>query len=177
MEQGKVLELVGSEDLEHLHRFVVAQILNEMAHVSGDHADVARHIVERPGRPFGAKDGDTRSSFDEEGPFVGVGMPVHFTHSPRANVEVSGGDGFGDGKVGRICDADEPPGGVHRLLVQHLVSELEFGLLDVGSLGLLLVDGSRQGPLEDVFVRLGYCFKDLWRHPEVFSQNRLGRVS
>lgn len=176
LEQREVLELVGLEDLEHLDGLVVAEVLDEVAHVAGDDPDVAGHEVERAGGPVGGEDGDPGPTRDEEGPLVGVGVPVHLPHGPRADVEVGGGDGLADGEVGRVGDPDEPAGGVEGFLVQHLVGELESGLLDVGAPRFLVLDRPRDGPLEDVLFGLGDRLEHLRRQAEVLGQDGFGRV-
>lgn len=155
LEKRKVLELVGLEDLEHLDRFVVAEVLDEVAHVARDHAHVARDVVEGPGGAVGGENRDARAALDEKRPFVRVGVPVHFAHRARADVEVSRGDGLADGEVGRVGDSDQPACRVERFLVEHLVRELEFGFLDVGASRFFVFDRPRKGALEDVFLGLG----------------------
>lgn len=73
LEQREVLELVGAEDLEDFDVFVVAEVLDEVAHVAGHDANVAGLVVEGAGGALGGEDGDARAAFDEVRPFVGVG--------------------------------------------------------------------------------------------------------
>jgi hypothetical protein len=76
LEQREVLELVGTEDFENLDGLVVAEVLDEVAHVAGDHADVAGLEVKSSRGAFCGEDGYARATFDEEGPFVCVGWEV-----------------------------------------------------------------------------------------------------
>ncbi len=176
LKQREILEFLRLEDLEHFNRLLVAQVLDEVTHVAGDDTNVAGHVVERPGGAVGGEDGDTSAALDEEGPFIGVGVPVHLAHGARSDVQVSGGDGLGDGEVGRVGDADQTARGVEGFLVEHLVGELQFGLFHVGAFGFFVLDGARQGALEDVFLLFGDRLEDFGRELEVLGQNGLGGV-
>ena len=153
LEQGEILELVGLEDLEHLDGFVVAQVFDKMAHVFGYDADVSGLEIKGACDARGGEDGDACSATDEIRPLVGVGVPVHFTDGTGLDVEVCGGYGLGDGKVGRIRDADLASCGVERFLVHHLVGELKLGLLHTSAAGFLLVNRPGQAALENILVR------------------------
>jgi hypothetical protein len=72
LEQRKVLELVGAENLEHLDVLFIAQILDEVAHVAGNNADVAGLKVKCACSAFAGENCDAGATFDEVGPFIGV---------------------------------------------------------------------------------------------------------
>jgi hypothetical protein len=73
LEQRKVLVFVCTEDLKNFDFFVIGQVLDEVAHVTWDYADVAGLEVEGAGRAFCSEDCYAGTAFDEEGPFVCVG--------------------------------------------------------------------------------------------------------
>lgn len=177
LEEGEILKLVRLEDLENLDGFVIAQVFDEMAHVLGHDADVSSLEVKGACDARGGEDGDACSSADEVRPLVGVWVPVHFTDGTGLDVEVCRGYGLGDRKVGRIRDADLASGGVEGFLLKHLVRELELGLLHSFALGLLLVDGPGQAPLENILVGWVQGVKDLWIEVEVLPKDRLGCMS
>lgn len=175
LEERKVSELIGAENLEHLDG-LVANVLDEMAHVAGHDADVAGNVVESAGSALGGEDGDTGASADEEGPLVGVGVPVHLADRAGLDDGVGGGHGLGDGEVLGVGDADVAAGGLLGLLVEHLVGELVLGLLDVLALGGLVLDGAGHGALENVLFAGGEVVKQLGGEVEVFGNDGLGRV-
>lgn len=175
LEERKVSELVGAEDFEHLDG-LVANVLDKVAHVAGDNADVAGDVVESAGGALGGEDGDTSASTNEEGPLVGVGVPVHLTDRTGLDDGVGGSHGLGDGEVLGVGDAHMASGGLLGLLVEHLVGELVLGLLDVLALGGLILDGARHGALENVLLAGGEVVKHLGGEVEVFGNDRLGGV-
>lgn len=160
LEEREVVELVGAEDLQDLERLVVAQVLDEVAHVPGHDADVPGHVVERAGVAFRGEDGDAGATADEEGPLVRVGVPVHLAHGAGVDVEVGGCDGLGDGEVGGVGDADLAAGCVPGFLVEHLVGESLLGLLVARAVGGFLLDGAGHGALEDVLLGLWEVVED-----------------
>lgn len=175
LEEGEVAELVGAEDLEHLDG-LVADVLDKVAHVARDDADVAGHVVEGAGGALGGEDGDSRAAADEEVPFVGVGVPVHLAQGAGLDDGVGGGHGLGDGEVLGVGDAHLTARGDDGLLGEHLVGEVVLGLLDVLAGGPLVIDGAWVGALEDVLLALGQVGEDLWGEVEVLGDDRLGRV-
>lgn len=175
LEERKVSELIGAENLKHLNG-LVANVLDEMAHVAGHDADVASDVVESAGCALGGEDGDTGASADEEGPLVGVGVPVHLADRTGLDDGVGGGHGLGDGEVLGVGDADVAAGGLLGLLVEHLVGELVLGLLDVLALGGLILDGAGHGALENVLFAGGEVVKQLGGEVEVFGNDGLGGV-
>lgn len=175
LEEGEVSELVGAEDLEHLDG-LVANVLDKVAHVAGDDADVAGDVVESAGGSLGGEDGDTSASTDEEGPLVGVGVPVHLPDRTGLDDGVGGSHGLGDGEVLGVGDADMASGGLLGLLFEHLVGELVLGLLDVLALGGLILNGAGHRALENVLLAGGEVVKQLGGEVEVFGNDGLGGV-
>lgn len=175
LEEGEVAELVGAEDLEHLDG-LVADVLDKVAHVARDDADVTGDVVEGAGGALGGEDGDARATPDEEVPLVRVGVPVHLAQGAGLDDGVGGGHGLGDGEVLGVGDAHLTTRGDDWLLGEHLVGEVVLGLLDVLAGGPLVIDGARVGALEDVFLALGQVGEDLWGEVEVLGNDRLGRV-
>lgn len=176
LEEGEVTELVGAEDLKHLNG-LVANVLDKVAHVAGDDADVTGDVVKGTGGTLGGEDGDTGAAADEEGPLVGVGVPVHLADRAGLDDGVGSSHGLGDGEVLGVSDAHLTTGGLLGLLVQHLVGELVVGLLDVLALGRLVLDGAGHRALEDVLLAGGEVVEELRSEVEVFGDDGLGGVS
>ena len=57
-----------TEELQDLQRFIIAEVLDEVSHVSRDNADVTRHVVKGARITFSGEDGDSGTTADEEGP-------------------------------------------------------------------------------------------------------------
>lgn len=69
---------------------------------------------------------------------------MHLTDRARLNTQVCCSDSLGDGKVCRISNADLTTSCVNGLLSQHLVGELDLGLLVSFALAWhLVVNGTR----------------------------------
>ena len=85
LEQAEVLKAVRAENLQHLERLLVAQVLDEVAHVLGHDPHVAGGVVEGAGGALGGEDGDPRAAGYEEGPLVRVGVPVHLAQGSRVD--------------------------------------------------------------------------------------------
>lgn len=160
LEQREVAELVGLEDLEHLNG-LVANVLDKVAHVAGHDADVAGHVVKGAGGALGTKDGDAGAALDEEGPLVGVGVPVHLTDGSRLDGDVGGGHGLGNGEVLGVGDAHLASCGLLWLLLQHAMREVVLGLLDILAARLLVANRTGKGALEDVLLAVGNVREDL----------------
>ena len=173
--QREVPEAVRAEHLEHLHR-LVPDVLHEVAHVPRHDADVARHVVERPGRPFRREDRDPRAPPEEKGPLVRVRVPVHLADGAGCDEGVGGGDGLRDGEVAGVGDADFASADPLRFLLEHPVREVVRGFLDALPARLLLVDGARLGALEDVLLRVWEVSEDLGCEVEVLGDDGLGCV-
>lgn len=172
LEQGEVTEGISTEDLKHLKR-LVADILNEMAHVLGYDADISSDVVECTSIALGGEYCNTRAATDKVRPFISNWVPVHLAKSSRLNDGVCGRHGLGDGEVACVGDADLAAGGHLGLLVEHAVGELVFGLLDILASRSLVRDGARFGALEDVLLFLGEVVEELGGEMEVFGNNGL----
>ena len=97
-------------------------------------------------------------------------MPVHFADGAGLDVEMRCGDGLGDGEVGGVGDADLTTCRVNGFLVEHLVGELELGLLvTLAVAGDLLLDGTWIRALEDVLLLLGDGVEDFGGDAEVLA--------
>jgi hypothetical protein len=60
--------LTGTENLQNLEWLVVAEVLDEVAHVARHDTDIASHVVESTRIALGGKDGDSGTTFNEERP-------------------------------------------------------------------------------------------------------------
>lgn len=176
LEQGEVAELIGAEDLEHLHG-LISDVLNEVAVITRHNANVARHIIESAGSAFGGEDGYASAAFQEEGPLISVGVPVHLPDRARLNRDMGGGHGLGDLEVLGVGYAHFSPARLLGLLLHHAVGEVVLGLLHALASWSLLVDRARIGALENVLLTLGDVGEDLGRQIEVLGDDGLGRVS
>jgi hypothetical protein len=58
--------LTGTENLQNFEWLVVAEVLDEVAHVARHNADIASHVVESTCVAFGGEDGDSGTTLDEE---------------------------------------------------------------------------------------------------------------
>jgi hypothetical protein len=76
LEEREVLELVGAKDLKDLNILIVAQVLNEVAHVPGNNANITGLVVESTGSALGCEDRDAGTTLDEVRPLVGIGYDV-----------------------------------------------------------------------------------------------------
>ena len=123
---GEVLKLRRAENLEHLDR-LVADVLDKVGVVLGYDADVTGLVVEGAGVAVGGEDGDARLAAEEEGPLVGVGVPVHFAQAVRVDRDVGGGGRLGDREIGRVGDAHFATGELERLLLEHAVRKAVLG--------------------------------------------------
>src|SRR6266446_10785911 len=83
--------------LEHLEETQGrrAGVLHVMTHREGDVTDVASLIVERSCLTRGSKHAHARLAADVVLPFIGVWMPVQFSHSTRFDLYESGRDILG----------------------------------------------------------------------------------
>ena len=147
-----------------------------MAHALRHDTHVPGHVVEGAGVVAAREHGDARAAADEKGPFVCVGVPVHFAHAAGRDGHVCGGYGFADGEVGCVGDADGAAGCGDGGLGEHAVGESEGGLFDGGGGGELFVHGGGDGAGEDVFFRGGNVVEDFGGEAEVFGEDGFGRV-
>lgn len=175
LEEREVAELIGLEYLEHLDG-LGADVLHKVAHVARDDAHVTGEVVKGASPPLGSEDGHPGVAGEEEGPLVGVGVPVHLADRAGLDDGVGRGDGLGDGEVARVGDADLAARAVQGLLLEHPVDEVVFGLLDLLAHGLLFVDGAGLGCLEDVLFFLGEMLEDLGVKVEILGDDRLRGV-
>ena len=60
--------LTGTENLQDFEWLIVAEVLNEVAHVARHNANIAGHVVECTRIAFGGEDGDSGTTLDEERP-------------------------------------------------------------------------------------------------------------
>ena len=58
--------LTGTENLQNFQWLVIAEILDKVAHVARDDADIAGHIVECACVTFRGEDCDSGTTLDEE---------------------------------------------------------------------------------------------------------------
>ena len=58
--------LTGAENLQNFEWLVVAEVLDEVAHVARHDANIASHVVECTCVTFGGEDGDSGATLDEE---------------------------------------------------------------------------------------------------------------
>ena len=58
--------LTGTENLQNFEWLIIAEVLDEVAHVARHNADIASHVVERTCITFGGEDGDSGATLDEE---------------------------------------------------------------------------------------------------------------
>lgn len=84
-------------------------------------ANITGLVVKSAGRPLGAEHGDPGAAANEEGPLIGVGVPVHLAQSTGLNGHMGCGDGLGEREVLRVCDTDLAAASDVRLLVKQLV--------------------------------------------------------
>jgi hypothetical protein len=56
----------GTENLQDFEWLIIAEILDEVAHVARHDADIAGHVVESTCVSFGGEDGDSGTTLDEE---------------------------------------------------------------------------------------------------------------
>lgn len=73
LEQQEILKLIGVEYLQYLERFVITEILKEIAYVLRDDANVTNHIIRRARIPLCRKYFHARLSVDQERLFAAFG--------------------------------------------------------------------------------------------------------
>ena len=166
--QTEVFKFGRFEDLEELE-LLVAYVFDVVSHALGYDADVAGHVVKRPRGVGGGEDGDAGSAADEEGPFVGIGVPVHLADAVGFHCDVCGGDGLAEREVARVGDADLASWCLERFLCQHFVCEAVARLLD--SNGILFIDWPRDRSLENVALGWGDVVKDAGVETEVLGKD------
>jgi len=147
-----------------------------MPHTLRHDPDVPSDVVEGPCHVGTGEDGDARRAPDEEGPFVSVGVPVHFADAAGLDDDVCGGDGGGEGEVGRVGDADFAAGGDDGFLGKHFVGELVAGCLHSWFGRHFGIHGAREGAGEDVLFFCGNMGEDFRGEAEVFAEDRLRDV-
>jgi hypothetical protein len=189
LEQREVLELVCTEDFQHLNILFVAQILDKVAHILGNNADIASLVVKGTGNPRGSEYGYAGTALDEEGPLVGIGcgeistrptergnvrltVPVHLSDCARLNTEVGSSHRLGQREVCRVGDADLTTSSVEWLLSKHFVGELQLGLLVArAAAGDLLLNRTWLGALEDVLLLLRNGIENLRGDTEILGKD------
>ena len=60
--------LTGTENLENFEWLVVAEVLDEVAHVARHNSDITSHVVKSTCVTFRGEDGDSGTTLDEERP-------------------------------------------------------------------------------------------------------------
>ena len=125
----EVLKLGRAEHLEHLDR-VVADVLDKVGVVFRHDADVAGLVVKGAGVAVGGKDGDARLAAEEEGPLVGVGVPVHFAQAVWVDRDMGRGRRLGNWEVGRVSDAHFAAREFKGFLLEHAVRKAVLGRND-----------------------------------------------
>jgi len=143
LEQRKVPELVSSEDFQHFDR-LIANILHKVAHVPWDDPNITWNVVEGARRAFSSEDGDTGAPTEEEGPLIGIRVPVHFAQCTWLNGDMCGRNGLGNGEVFGIGDSDSTTARLEWLLIQHFVGKLVLGPLGSLSAWSLVFNGAWQ---------------------------------
>ena len=123
LEEGEVSELVGLEHLEHLNR-LVANVLDEVTHISWDNAHIAGHVVECPSGALGCEDGYSASTPNEKVPLVRIGVPVHLPDGAGLDGDVRSCYGLGDGEVLRVSNPNLAAAGDLGILLEHAVAEV-----------------------------------------------------
>ena len=113
--ETEILELRSLEDLQEFQVFI-PNILNVVSHVLRYDANVSRQVVESARSVGWGEDCDASSPTDEEGPLVGVRVPVHLADAVGLHYDMCGGDGLADGKITGVCDADLTSGSIDWLL-------------------------------------------------------------
>ena len=58
--------LTGTENFEDFEWLIIAEVLNEVAHVTRHDADIASHVVESTCVTFRGENGDSGTALDEE---------------------------------------------------------------------------------------------------------------
>ena len=151
--------LTGTENLQNFEWLVIAEVLDKVAHVARHDADIASHVVECACVTFRGENGDSGTTLDEERPvpsmsvyditqqvllaipFISIWVPVHLAHGARLNIQVAGGDRFGDGEVLAVHNARLAAATFVRWGVEHVVGVLVLRLLECRR--FLLVDALR----------------------------------
>jgi hypothetical protein len=141
LEQRKVSKLIGTEDLEHFDG-LVTDVLYEVAHISRHDTHITRDIVECSSSAFRGENSDTSATFNEKGPFVGIGVPMHFPDRTGLDNGVSGRHSLRDGEVFRVGDTNFSSACLLGFLVQHLVGELVLRFLHSLPTWTLRIDGA-----------------------------------
>ena len=58
--------LTGAENLQNFEWLIIAEVLDEVAHVARYDADIASHVVESTCVTFRSENGDSGTTLDEE---------------------------------------------------------------------------------------------------------------
>ena len=109
------------EDFQKVH-LRSAGVLDIMPHGEGHITDIAGPEIERARLTGRAEDAHTGLTLDIILPFIGVGVPMQFSHPARINFDQRRGNRQGNRKYARISDGAALPCGT--AVVPLILSEL-----------------------------------------------------